>query len=136
MHFYRPLGRISALTFDLDDTLYDNRPVILRTEREALTFVQNYHPALRSFQNEDLQRLRQAVREAEPEIYHDVTRWRFRSIEQAMLDAELSAEEASAGARSNDQLCQMAQPDRRPAANPRHLKTAGEEMAAGGDHQR
>ena len=79
MRFYRPLGRISALTFDLDDTLYDNRPVILRTEREALTFVQNYHPALRSFQNEDLQRLRQAVREAEPEIYHDVTRWRFRS---------------------------------------------------------
>ncbi len=59
MRFYRPLGRISALTFDLDDTLYDNRPVILRTEREALTFVQNYHPALRSFQNEDLQRLRQ-----------------------------------------------------------------------------
>ncbi len=52
MRFYRPLGRISALTFDLDDTLYDNRPVILRTEREALTFVQNYHPALRSFQNE------------------------------------------------------------------------------------
>lgn len=48
MRFYRPLGRISALTFDLDDTLYDNRPVILRTEREALTFVQNYHPALRS----------------------------------------------------------------------------------------
>ena len=40
MRFYRPLGRISALTFDLDDTLYDNRPVILRTEREALTFVQ------------------------------------------------------------------------------------------------
>ena len=56
MRFYRPLGRISALTFDLDDTLYDNRPVILRTEQEALTFVQNYHPALRSFQNEDLQR--------------------------------------------------------------------------------
>ena len=29
MRFYRPLGQISALTFDLDDTLYDNRPVIL-----------------------------------------------------------------------------------------------------------
>ena len=26
MRFYRPLGQISALTFDLDDTLYDNRP--------------------------------------------------------------------------------------------------------------
>ena len=61
MRFYRPLGRISALTFDLDDTLYDNRPVILRTEREALTFVQNYHPALRSFQNEDLQGIRNDI---------------------------------------------------------------------------
>lgn len=98
MRFYRPLGHISALTFDLDDTLYDNRPVILRTEQEALTFVQNYHPALRTLQNADLYRLRQAVREAEPEIYHDVTRWRHRAVERAMLEAGLSAEEAMAGA--------------------------------------
>lgn len=70
--------------------------MILRTEREALTFVQNYHPALRSFRM-NLQRLRGRYGKAESEIYHDVTRWRFRSIEQAMLDAGLSAEEASAG---------------------------------------
>lgn len=36
MRFYRPLGQISALTFDLDDTLYDNRPVIDRTMHESL----------------------------------------------------------------------------------------------------
>ncbi len=39
MRFYRPLGQISALTFDLDDTLYDNRPVIDRTMHESLAFV-------------------------------------------------------------------------------------------------
>ncbi len=39
MRFYRPVGQISALTFDLDDTLYDNRPVISRTERESMLFV-------------------------------------------------------------------------------------------------
>lgn len=72
--------------------------MILRTEQEALAFMQNYHPSLRSFQNVDLQRIRQAVREAEPEIYHDVTRWRHRAIEQAMRDAGLSAQEAIAGA--------------------------------------
>lgn len=98
MRFYRPLGRISALTFDLDDTLYDNRPVITRTEQEALAFVQNYHPALNSLQNSDLQRLRQAVRDAEPEIYHDVTQWRHRAVERAMLEAGLSAAEARMGA--------------------------------------
>ncbi|ENG8657949.1 5-amino-6-(5-phospho-D-ribitylamino)uracil phosphatase YigB, partial [Salmonella enterica subsp. enterica serovar Bareilly] len=98
MRFYRSPGPISAITFDLDDTLYDNRPVIQRTEQEALAFVQNYHPALRTLQNTDLQRLRQAVREAEPEIYHDVTRWRHRAVERAMLNAGLSAQEAVAGA--------------------------------------
>lgn len=66
--FYRPLGQISALTFDLDDTLYDNRQVILRTEQEALAFVQNYHPSLKTLQNTDFQRLRQALRETEPDI--------------------------------------------------------------------
>lgn len=38
LHFYRPLNAIGAFTFDLDDTLYDNHPVIMRTERESLAF--------------------------------------------------------------------------------------------------
>ncbi|MDU4269065.1 MAG: 5-amino-6-(5-phospho-D-ribitylamino)uracil phosphatase YigB [Enterobacter hormaechei] len=98
MRFYRPLGQISALTFDLDDTLYDNRPVILRTEQESLAFVQNYHPALKAMQNKDFQQLRQSLRETEPEIYHDVTEWRRRAVEQAMLNAGLSAQDAATGA--------------------------------------
>nr|WP_318384903.1 5-amino-6-(5-phospho-D-ribitylamino)uracil phosphatase YigB [uncultured Enterobacter sp.] len=98
MHFYRPLGHISAITFDLDDTLYDNRDVILRTEHESLTFVQNYHPALSALQNTDFQQLRQALRETEPDIYHDVTEWRRRAVEKAMLNAGLDAEAATAGA--------------------------------------
>ncbi|WP_455426186.1 5-amino-6-(5-phospho-D-ribitylamino)uracil phosphatase YigB [Dryocola sp. LX212] len=98
MHFYRPLGPVAALTFDLDDTLYDNRPVIERTELESLSFVQNYHPSLSALKKPDFMRLRHAIRLAEPDIYHDVTEWRRRAVEQAMLDAGLSAEEASAGA--------------------------------------
>ncbi len=98
MHFYRQLGPIAALTFDLDDTLYDNRPVIERTELEALSFVQNYHPNLSALTKPDFMHLRQAIRLAEPDIYHDVTEWRRRAVEQAMLDAGLTAGEAEAGA--------------------------------------
>lgn len=32
MRFYRPLSPVRAMTFDLDDTLYDNRPVMDKTE--------------------------------------------------------------------------------------------------------
>ena len=35
MKFYRPLGPIKAITFDLDDTLYDNHPVIRKTTAES-----------------------------------------------------------------------------------------------------
>lgn len=101
MRFYRPLGHISALTFDLDDTLYDNRPVILRTEEESLAFVQSYHPALKAMQNTDFQRLRQSLRETEPEIYHDVTEWRRRAVEQAMLNVGMSARDAAIGAEAS-----------------------------------
>ena len=98
MRFYRPTGLISALTFDLDDTLYDNRQVILRTEHESLRFVQQYHPALNALENTDLHRIRQSLRETEPDIYHDVTEWRRRAVERAMLEVGLTADDAVAGA--------------------------------------
>lgn len=98
MRFYRTPGHIAAVTFDLDDTLYDNRPVILRTEQESLAFIQNYHPGLRHLNLAYFKQLRQALRLTEPEIYHDVTDWRRRSIEKAMLDAGLTPTEAFTGA--------------------------------------
>lgn len=35
MRFYRPLSPVRAMTFDLDDTLYDNRPGIGRQQKSA-----------------------------------------------------------------------------------------------------
>ncbi|MEC5343758.1 5-amino-6-(5-phospho-D-ribitylamino)uracil phosphatase YigB [Brenneria populi] len=97
MHFYRPLGPIRAVTFDLDDTLYDNSEVIRRTKQESIHFLQRYHPALKDFQETDLQRLRDELRAREPEIYHDVTEWRRRAVELAMINAGLNAGEAVRG---------------------------------------
>ncbi len=137
MRFYRPLGQISALTFDLDDTLYDNRPVILRTEQESLAFVQNYHPALKTMQNKDFQKLRQSLRETEPEIYHDVTEWRRRAVEQAMLNAGLSAQDAATGAEAAmENFAKWRSRIGRAAGDPRHAGEARRKVAAGGHHQR
>ena len=99
MKFYRPLGPIKAITFDLDDTLYDNYPVIRKTTAESHAALQAYHPALREFTPEDYQALRDELLLREPEIYHDVSEWRRRSVELALLNAGLPAAQASAGAR-------------------------------------
>ncbi|SLM64963.1 MULTISPECIES: 5-amino-6-(5-phospho-D-ribitylamino)uracil phosphatase YigB [Dickeya] len=98
MYFYRPLGRIEAITFDLDDTLYDNAEVIRRTEVESLQFLQRYHPGLQAFTSEKLRQLRQQLLAQDPEIYHDVTRWRWQGVQLAMREAGLSAQEAKEGA--------------------------------------
>jgi len=98
MKFYRPLGPIKAITFDLDDTLYDNYPVIRKTTLESHAALQAYHPTLRDFTPADYQALRDELLLREPEIYHDVSEWRRRSVELALLNVGLSAEEASAGA--------------------------------------
>ncbi len=37
MHFYRTLMPIAAMTFDLDDTLYDNVPVMDKNRRRDLS---------------------------------------------------------------------------------------------------
>ncbi len=53
MKFYRRIEPIKAMTFDLDDTLYDNHPVIVRMERELLTWLQQTHPAVAHMEKAD-----------------------------------------------------------------------------------
>lgn len=98
MHFYRALRPVAALTFDLDDTLYDNHPVIQRTEQESLAFLQNTYEPLSGFGPEEWKRLRAELRLREPDIYHDVTRWRWRSIHLALTRAGYDEREAARAA--------------------------------------
>ncbi|MGV3345474.1 5-amino-6-(5-phospho-D-ribitylamino)uracil phosphatase YigB [Enterobacteriaceae bacterium LUAb1] len=97
MKFYRPLREIQALTFDLDDTLYDNREVIRKTISETHAFLQHYHPALKTFSEEDYQQLRHDLARQHPEIQHDVTEWRRLTVACAMRNAGLSDTEAEQG---------------------------------------
>jgi putative hydrolase of the HAD superfamily len=110
MRFYRPLGQISALTFDLDDTLYDNRPVIDRTMHESLAFVRSYHPSLSQFDAHELNQLRQTLLASEPEIYHDVTEWRRRALELGMLTPGSPPRGESGGRCGDGKLRPLAQP--------------------------
>lgn len=98
MHFYRPLSPIQAMTFDLDDTLYDNHPVIDKTEEEVLRFVREYDPRFNHFTNNDLYTFRHIVAEQEPDICHDITRWRWLSSKMMFCHYGYSREDAQKGA--------------------------------------
>jgi HAD superfamily hydrolase (TIGR01549 family) len=98
MKFYRALRPVAALTFDLDDTLYDNRPVIRRTEQQTVAFMRQYHDSLSDIDSLELAGIRTALLSEEPEIYHDVTQWRTRALICAMQRRGMSQAQATQGA--------------------------------------
>ncbi|MCX8649166.1 hypothetical protein J3U21_02305 [Gilliamella sp. B2776] len=42
MHIYRSINKIKAITFDLDDTLYDNSDIVEKSEEEIVKYLQRY----------------------------------------------------------------------------------------------
>lgn len=84
MRFYRSIPVVQAMTFDLDDTLYDNRPVILRVERLAAEWLFTQHPVSQQWTKQQWQACKQRVLQQNLTLKHDVTRWRFEQIKQGL----------------------------------------------------
>ncbi|URJ29835.1 5-amino-6-(5-phospho-D-ribitylamino)uracil phosphatase YigB [Blochmannia endosymbiont of Camponotus sp.] len=98
MHFYRVLRPFHAITLDLDNTLYNNHSIINQAEEQSVLFLQQYHPALSKIKKTDYCRARKILKIIEPDIYHDVNYWRWKSLKITLLQAGLNKNEAQAGA--------------------------------------
>ncbi|MGU3844167.1 2-haloalkanoic acid dehalogenase, partial [Vibrio diabolicus] len=85
MKFYRRIEPIKAMTFDLDDTLYDNYPVIIRMERELLTWLQQTHPAVAHMDKADWMQVKKHVLQQRPDLRSDVTLWRLVQLKHGFL---------------------------------------------------
>ena len=78
------MQRILGITFDLDDTLYDNRPVLERAERVLHDWLAQHYPRLvERFDARELRGLRHAVAQANPHLSHDLTVIRKMALGQA-----------------------------------------------------
>ncbi len=84
MHFYRTAPVIRAMTFDLDDTLYDNGPVIANLEQEMVEWMVQHHPVSASRPLSWWIELKQTLARQRPALKHDVTLWRFKQIEKGL----------------------------------------------------
>ncbi|URJ25916.1 5-amino-6-(5-phospho-D-ribitylamino)uracil phosphatase YigB [Blochmannia endosymbiont of Camponotus sp.] len=98
MHVYRTLQPFHAITLDLDNTLYDNYPVINQAEEQSILFLQEYHPSLSKIQNRDYYQSRKMLQFIEPNICHDVNYWRWKSLNIILLQSGLTKNEAQLGA--------------------------------------
>lgn len=95
MQIYKALQPFSVLSFDLDDTLYDNKPVIAAAEQAMLTALHKQAPQTLATDSEFWWQQRRLLAKANPAICHDIGRWRLLGIEAGLTALGLSACAAS-----------------------------------------
>ncbi|OCL21500.1 5-amino-6-(5-phospho-D-ribitylamino)uracil phosphatase YigB [Gilliamella sp. wkB171] len=91
MHFYRSINSIKAITFDLDDTLYDNSTIVEKSEQEMIKTL-HICPQLQDVTLADFHFEKNAVLLANPKIYHDVIIWRIETIKSLCIKAKIATD--------------------------------------------
>jgi len=84
MKYYRPLKPIKAISFDLDDTLYDNHPVIKRAEQSFMTYLNTRFPALAELTSKQWLLYKNLELKNYPELKSDVSRVRQQTLTRIM----------------------------------------------------
>lgn len=76
---------ITALTLDLDDTLWPVMPTLVRAEAVLRDWLEHHAPATAAaFDADRLQRLRHEVSQRHPELAHDLTALRLITLREAL----------------------------------------------------
>jgi putative hydrolase of the HAD superfamily len=93
MIYYKKLKPIQAITFDLDDTLYENTSVIINAERSLLEFMHNQYPATKHVAKNFWRARQNIYLLANPLLKNDMGKLRRLSLESGFMALGLSGNE-------------------------------------------
>src|SRR5690554_2757304 len=97
MHFYRRLHPVQAISFDLDDTLYNNIPVMQRAEQAMRDYVAQEFPQTAVWQTADWLAHRQQLLLERPELGSHMTHLRQYSLAAGLRHFGVNEDEIEAG---------------------------------------
>jgi len=83
--FYRPLKSFKAISFDLDDTLYDNHRVMDKAEADFITYLNKTYTNLAELTSNQWGLYKNILSNEEPELIHDVSLWRIEILKRIMI---------------------------------------------------
>ncbi|RUO32663.1 HAD-IA family hydrolase [Aliidiomarina sanyensis] len=79
-HFHRRLRPFSLISFDLDDTLYDNGPVILNAEQQLADYIARAWPEVSDMDAAAWRQLRDHVAKEDAALASDMTALRLATL--------------------------------------------------------
>ena len=85
MKFYKPLRTFKAISFDLDDTLYDNHPIIIKAEANFFTYLTTTYPKLSELTERKWSLYKNLIVKETPSLRHDVSLWRKEILKRVMV---------------------------------------------------
>ena len=72
MIVFKPLSHIRAISFDLDETLYDNMPYIHKAQQSLNDYMHTNYPQTKSISAEQWRNIRQRVLFEQPQLKNDL----------------------------------------------------------------
>ena len=95
---YQRLQPFSAISFDLDDTLYNNRPYVVHAREQLFGLINQIYPATAAWNIAQWNQFKHELFILHPELVHDTTAARYAMLHQGLLHFGYSEIEASKGA--------------------------------------
>ncbi|MCB1707018.1 MAG: HAD hydrolase-like protein, partial [Halioglobus sp.] len=90
---------IKVITFDLDNTLWDVEPALLRAEQAQQDWLRRHRPgAVEAYDHEGLWELKKSVWRRHPQLLHHVSQMRIQMLYELQVAAGYAEREARSGA--------------------------------------
>ena len=97
MHYHaNKIKNINAITFDLDDTLWEIAPVIERAEKKVYELIQAKFPRVSErYALRDIQQIREQVLSSNLDIIHDLTEIRRLTFREMLSRCDYDPSQSS-----------------------------------------
>lgn len=83
MIVYKPITKVRAISFDLDDTFYTNWPYIVEADKYLRSYIKDKYPLAGRLDSADWLHVKQQVLSADPELCHDMGELRAVTLTKA-----------------------------------------------------
>ncbi|GAA0856408.1 HAD-IA family hydrolase [Aliiglaciecola litoralis] len=84
MNFFRAMSTIKAISFDLDDTLYENHSLMITAEQQLQTYLREHYPQTQKMQPADWRSVKRRHLQDTPELASDMGELRRRTLHSGL----------------------------------------------------